>query len=78
MHHYEARPNLVVVDESRNEIGTVVEIKDNVLTIDPLHPDLVSEWEVECQHVRVATPLERMKAKVAIENHGSLTRPRSY
>lgn len=74
MHHYEVRTGLIVVDESRQDIGTIVEIRDNTLTIDPLHPDRFAEWEADCAHVRLATPLERMKAKVAAENYTSTHR----
>lgn len=75
MHHYELTEGLTVVDEVRDDIGRVVEIQDNHVTLAPVQPN-AREWEADAQDLRLATPLERMKAKVAAENYASETRPR--
>lgn len=80
MHHYEMKLGLLVVDETDGMAGTVgkiVEIKDNIATLASPHPgDYGMEWEATASELRVATPVERMKIKVAVENYASVNRPR--
>jgi hypothetical protein len=75
MHSYEITEGLILMDEDRDDIGRVVEVKDNHVTLESLHPDR-HEWERDASDLRVATPKERMMAKVAAANYGSINRPR--
>lgn len=70
MHHYELTEGLILVDEVADDIGTVVEIKDNHVTLTSLHPNR-REWEAMSDDLRLATPRERMLAKVTAANLAS-------
>lgn len=75
VHAHELTEGLTLVDESRDDIGKVVEVKDNHVTLSPLRPG-AREWEAEAHELRLATPLERIRAKVAAENYATEHRPR--
>ncbi len=74
MHHYEINEGVTLVDESKDDIGTVVEVKDNHVTLRSLHPNR-REWEAKSDELRLATPTERMRAKLAAANLSSESRP---
>ncbi|MGW6263744.1 hypothetical protein [Streptomyces sp. NPDC055085] len=67
MHYNELTEGLILIDETVDDIGRVVEIKDNHVTLTSLHPNR-REWEARSDDLRLATPKERMLAKVAAAN----------
>lgn len=70
MHPYEVKLGLIVVDEERNDIGTVTYIDDDKVTVKSLHPRL-APWQTTCDKIRMARPTERMQAQLLAKNDQS-------
>ncbi|MGW2169121.1 hypothetical protein ACWC1C_01160 [Streptomyces sp. NPDC001705] len=72
MHPYEVKLHQIVVDEERNDIGTVVHIETDtdVVTIKSLHPRL-APWKAPAAKIRLAKPTERVQAKLLAANKAS-------
>lgn len=72
MHPYEVKLQQVVVDEERNDIGTVaaIDTDTNEVTIKSLHPRL-APWTAPVAQIRLAKPTERVQAKLLAANEMS-------
>lgn len=75
MHPYEVKLGLIVVDEGRNDIGTVTHVDGESVTVKSLHQKL-APWKTTCSQIRVAKPTERMQAKLLAADEASALRPR--
>ncbi|WP_455358199.1 hypothetical protein [Streptomyces sp. SYSU K21746] len=63
------RPGTVVVDEQRSRVGEVMGAEGPYLQLRPLGGG--REWDAAPDRVRVATPAERLSARVAAANAAS-------
>lgn len=72
MQHHEIREGLIVVDESAEELGRIVEVWDNKVTL--ATPDGGPEWETHSSRLRLATSEELIRMKVAAANWASRNR----
>lgn len=59
-------PGTVVVDEQQGRIGEVMDAVGRYLQLRPLGGGL--EWDADPEHVRPATPDERLRAAVSAVN----------
>ncbi|MFF9268640.1 hypothetical protein [Streptomyces rochei] len=73
MHPYEVKQGTIVVDEERNDIGTVTAVEGDTVSIKSLHPRFGS-WKAPAAKVRLAKPTERVQAQLLAANARSAIR----